>query len=131
LARPAALLLVLPLLAATASAEVAAPAAPWDGRHMRSNFANHGVATPRPAIEGLDADGHVAHDTVPHTQVQEQVLSINPLGWQPGAGGRHTTGGGRPFAKGTRFTPPTGATPQRSNAIRAELSHTPRGRATP
>ena len=136
MARPAALLLAaapLLLLASVASAEVPIPpAVAWSDLHMLSNFANRGVATPRPAIQGLDADGRIAHDPVAHTQVQEQWLSINPHhGWQPGAGQRNTTGAGRPFAKGTPFASPSSAAPQRSNAIRAQSSHTPSGRATP
>lgn len=119
------------LLATAALAEAPAPPAVlWDDRHMLSNFANHGAAPPRPAIRGLDADGHIAHDAVATTQVQEQWLTINPHGWQPGAGRRKTTDAGRPFAKGTRFTPAS-ATAHRSNAIHAQASHVPRGRTSP
>ena len=121
------------LLATAAFAEVPAPpGAEWSDRHMRSNFANRDVATPRPAIQGLDADGHIAPGPAPSTQVQEQTLKINPLGWQPGPGNRHTTGTGRPFAKGTPFTSPDSSLPQRSNALHTQASRTPTGgRQTP
>ncbi len=129
--RPRALLLAaapLLLLAVTASAEAPAPSAvTWDDRHMLSNFANRGAAVARPAILGLDPDGRIAREAVSITQVQEQLLTINPHGWQPGSGRRASTGTGRPFARGLRFTPPTSAMPQRSSAIRTHASHVPRG----
>jgi hypothetical protein len=118
-----------PLLvfAATASAEMpAASGASWDGRHMRSNFANRTVPASRPAIRGLGADGQIAHEPGTGTQVQETWLTINPHGWQPGASARKTTDTGRPFAKGTGFSPATGATPQRSDGLRAESTSPPR-----
>lgn len=57
----------------------------WNDRHMRSNFA-HFLDRPgdRPAILGVDQDGHIVHDAKPTTHVPELTLHISPHEWQPG-----------------------------------------------
>jgi hypothetical protein len=60
--------------------------AEWTDAHMLSNYANAGRA-PRPALRGLDANGRIAHEAAPSRSTVEALeLTINPHGWQPGAG---------------------------------------------
>jgi hypothetical protein len=56
----------------------------WDDSHMQSNFARRtGPVTPR-LIVGSTRYGATA--PTPPSRVEEQLLSINPHGWTPGAG---------------------------------------------
>lgn len=113
------------LLATAVSAESMPSGADWDATHMRSNFANQSAAAARPAIRGLDANGQIAHDAS-NTQVQETWLTVNPHGWEPGAGARKSTNAGRPFARGTGFSSTSSAAAQRSGTLRAESASPPR-----
>jgi len=73
------------LFGIAARAEEPRAAEAWNDRNMRSNFA-HFLERPgdRPAILGVDADGHIVHDAKPATHVPELTLHISPHEWQPG-----------------------------------------------
>lgn len=114
------------LLATAVSAESTPSGANWDAGHMRSNIANQTAPAVRPPIRGLDANGRIAHEPVAQTQVQETWLTVNPHGWEPGAGARKSTTGGRPFAKGTGFTSSGDAAAQRSSGLRSAATSPPR-----
>jgi hypothetical protein len=57
--------------------------AQWDDRHMRSNFANHLRAAPRPPLR-IAEPGAAGADAAAPTHVQETILSISPHEWEPG-----------------------------------------------
>ena len=108
---------LLVCFAARAEEPAAGSAAQWDDRHMRSNFAHFlDRSGPRPAIQGIDRDGRIVHDTTPATRVPELTLTINPLEWQPG-GPRASSS---PDASASFSS--SSAVPGRSGGVRASSS---------
>ena len=114
-----ALLGAAPLLLVGFAAQAEGPGAQWDDRHMRSNFA-HFLERPgdRPAILGVDRDGHIIHETKPAARVPELTLHISPHAWQPG-GPRSGPQPDRPAAFSS-----TGAIPSRGSGALSPSSST-------
>lgn len=113
----------IPVLFFASGAWAADPgAAAWDDQHMRSNFAARAHASSsRPPIQIGDADSA-------DTQVREQLLSINPHGWKPGAA---SFGSAQRGSSARGFSSPSSARPTRGASVRVpSWSHGMRGRAS-
>jgi hypothetical protein len=94
--------------------------AQWTDHHMRTNFANHGRVAPRPALQGVDANGRIAVDPVQSAaQVAPLELTINPHGWQPGPGRAGSRMGAH---RSSSFSSWSSAVPSRSAGLRKESS---------
>ena len=121
------LLGVAPVLLLSLAARAEQPGAvAWDDQHMQSNFAHYrDDRTPRPAIQGLDAEGRIARDSgaPPPTQVPELLLKISPHEWRPG-GPRSVSGGaGTSGLSASSFSWSTDtAAPDRSSGVRNQSS---------
>ena len=114
---------VLACFAARAEGPGASAAERWDDRHMRSNFAHFLDRNgSRPAIQGVDQDGRLVHDTATATRVKEQTLRINPLEWQPG-GPRSTGRGDRSTSFSSAAVPPARTSSLRSASGSSDMRH--------
>lgn len=97
-------------------------AAAWNDQHMHSNFAARAHASPpRPPIQ-------VGEPSSGDEQVREQLLSISPHGWQPGAS---SFGSAQRGTSARGFSSSSSAHPTRGASVRSpSWSHGMRTRAS-
>lgn len=104
------------LLGAPALAEPVDAAPSWDDRHMQSNFANR-LGAPAPRVI-VGTNRFAADEATPPTGVQEQLLRINPHGWEPGGARGGTGASGPPWGPSSAaFSSTQGARAQRSSSV--------------